>query len=188
MTQDKHGRPRGGQGHRFGLQVVIGMGAGVALGLAARAWGPNAAGEANGLALTLSLIGSSFVQLLKALVPPLVLAAIIASIGRLRDLNNAARLAGQTLVWFAITALIAVGIGIALGLVLRPGARVPADGVIRTGSTSVDEASITGESMPVVKEPGAPVFEATVNLDGVVEVVVTKTVAESTVARMISLV
>ncbi len=121
MTQDKDGRPRGGQGHRFGLQVVIGMGAGVALGLAARAWGPNAAGEANGLALTLSLIGSSFVQLLKALVPPLVLAAIIASIGRLRDLNNAARLAGQTLVWFAITALIAVGIGIALGLVLRPG-------------------------------------------------------------------
>jgi Na+/H+-dicarboxylate symporter len=70
----------------------------------------------------LALIGSSFVQLLKALVPPLVLAAIIASIGRLRDLNNAARLAGQTLVWFAITALIAVGIGIAIGLVLRPGA------------------------------------------------------------------
>lgn len=73
-------------------------------------------------------------------------------------------------------------------VVLRPGARVPADGLILNGSTSIDEASITGESMPVAKEPGAKVFEATVNFDGVVEVIVTKTVAESTVARMISLV
>lgn len=73
-------------------------------------------------------------------------------------------------------------------VVLRPGARVPTDGVLLNGSTSVDEASITGESMPVAKDSGAPVYEATVNLDGVVDVVVTKTVAESTVARMISLV
>lgn len=73
-------------------------------------------------------------------------------------------------------------------VVLRPGARVPADGVISSGYSSVDEASITGESMPVTKDAGDLVFEATVNLDGVVEVVVTKTVAESTVARMISLV
>ncbi len=73
-------------------------------------------------------------------------------------------------------------------VVLRPGARVPADGVIIHGSSSVDEANITGESMPVAKAPGDLVFEATVNLDGVVDVSVTKTVAESTVARMISLV
>ena len=73
-------------------------------------------------------------------------------------------------------------------VVLRPGARVPADGVIVSGRGSLDEANITGESMPVAKEPGALVFEATVNLDGVLEVAVTKTVAESTVARMIALV
>lgn len=73
-------------------------------------------------------------------------------------------------------------------VVLRPGARVPADGVIHNGFTSIDEASITGESMPVAKESGSPVFEATVNLDGVVEFLVQKTVAESTVARMIALV
>lgn len=73
-------------------------------------------------------------------------------------------------------------------VVLRPGARVPADGVVLNGYTSIDESSITGESMPVAKESGAPVFEATVNLDGVVECVVRKTVAESTVARMIALV
>jgi Cd2+/Zn2+-exporting ATPase len=72
--------------------------------------------------------------------------------------------------------------------VLRPGARVPADGVIVAGRGSVDEANITGESLPVAKEPGAQVFEATVNLDGAIEVAVTKTVAESTVARMIALV
>ncbi len=73
-------------------------------------------------------------------------------------------------------------------VVLRPGARVPADGVIASGRGSLDEASITGESMPVAKEPGAPVFEATVNIDGVLEVAVTKTIAESTVSRMIALV
>src|SRR5690606_36284611 len=73
-------------------------------------------------------------------------------------------------------------------IVLRPGARVPSDGVIVSGRGSLDESSITGESMPVSKEPAAQVFEATFNLDGVLEVVVTKTVEESTVARMIALV
>lgn len=73
-------------------------------------------------------------------------------------------------------------------VVLRPGARVPADGVIISGRGSLDEANITGESVPVSKDPGDQVFEATVNLDGVLEVAVTKTVGESTVARMIALV
>ncbi len=73
-------------------------------------------------------------------------------------------------------------------VVLRPGARVPADAVIISGRGSLDEANITGESMPVAKEPGAQIFEATVNIDGVLEATVTKTVAESTVARMIALV
>ena len=73
-------------------------------------------------------------------------------------------------------------------VVLRPGARVPADGVIVSGRSSLDEANITGESMPVAKQPGAQVFEATVNIDGVLDVVVTKTVEDSTVARMIALV
>lgn len=118
MTSSSSRRAAGG---RFGLQVVVGMGVGLALGFVARAIGTDAAGTPNALSVTLALVGSSFVQLLKALVAPLVLAAIMASIGRLRDLNNAARLAGQTLLWFAITAVIAVSIGIALGLVLRPG-------------------------------------------------------------------
>src|SRR5690606_18451180 len=73
-------------------------------------------------------------------------------------------------------------------VVLRPGVRVPADGVIVGGRGSLDEANITGESMPVAKESGGQVFEATVNLDGVLEVRVTKTIEDSTVARMIALV
>ncbi|WP_245958347.1 heavy metal translocating P-type ATPase [Pelagibacterium sediminicola] len=73
-------------------------------------------------------------------------------------------------------------------VVLRPGARVPADAAIVSGRGSLDEANITGESMPVAKEPGAQIFEATVNIDGVLEAKVIKTIAESTVARMIALV
>ncbi|MGV2981507.1 heavy metal translocating P-type ATPase [Camelimonas sp. ID_303_24] len=73
-------------------------------------------------------------------------------------------------------------------VILRPGARVPADGVIAHGRGGIDEANITGESMPVSKEPGQQVFEATINLDGVLEVVVSRTVANSTIARMIRLV
>ncbi len=73
-------------------------------------------------------------------------------------------------------------------VVLRPGARVPTDGAIIEGSGALDESTITGESMPVRKERGDPVFEATVNLDGVIEARVSRTVEQSTVARMIALV
>jgi len=73
-------------------------------------------------------------------------------------------------------------------VVLRPGARVPVDGVIVLGSGSLDESTITGESMPVHKAPGGKVFEATVNLEAVMEVSVTRGTADSTVARMITLV
>lgn len=73
-------------------------------------------------------------------------------------------------------------------VVLRPGARVPVDGVITTGEGAIDEATITGESMPVHKGPGAKVHEATVNLNGVLDMRVTRTTAQSTVARMIALV
>ena len=105
----------------FGRKVLIGIGIGLALGLVARAIGPAADGAPNGLAQVLALVGSSFVQLLKVLVPPLIFAAIVASVARLRTLNNAARLAGQTLLWFALTALAAVLTGLALGLLLQPG-------------------------------------------------------------------
>lgn len=105
----------------FGYQVIGGLVLGVLLGLLARAIGPVSDGTPNWLASTLNTIGTLFVTLLKAAVVPLVFTAIVASIANLRKVTNAARLAGQTILWFAITALIAVTIGIALGLILKPG-------------------------------------------------------------------
>jgi Na+/H+-dicarboxylate symporter len=111
----------------FGVQVLIGLVLGVVLGLVARAIGPDAVDAATGeldpnwLTETLTTVGTIFVTLLKAVVPPLVFLAIVASIANLREVTGAARLAWKTLAWFAITALVAVSIGIVLGLVLQPG-------------------------------------------------------------------
>ncbi len=110
----------------FGVQVLIGLVLGVALGLLARSLGGTEA-DPNALTTTLSTIGSTFVQLLLAIVPPLVFLAIVASVANLAAVTNAARLAGQTLLWFAITALVSVGIGIGLGLLTNPGLRSSAD-------------------------------------------------------------
>ncbi|MEE1650683.1 dicarboxylate/amino acid:cation symporter [Brachybacterium sp. J144] len=111
----------------FGWQVLAGLVLGVILGLTAAAIGPVAPTDsnpdgANWLAVTLDTIGTIFVTLLKALVPPLIFLAIVTSIANLRNVTNAARLAWKTLLWFAITSLIAVSIGIALGAITSPGA------------------------------------------------------------------
>lgn len=106
----------------FGLQIGLAMLLGLVVGLVGRALP-----DGNGLVTTLDLIGSSFVQLLKVLVPPLVFASIVASIGNLRQLANASRLVTQTLIWFGLTALIAVTIGIALALAIQPGVGAAAD-------------------------------------------------------------
>ena len=100
----------------FSVQVLIGMALGLLLGFVARTEGAD-----SWLAIVLSTVGQIFVQLLKALVVPLVFTAIVSSIAALRDLNGAGRLVSRTLLWFAITALIAVSIGIALGLIIQPG-------------------------------------------------------------------
>jgi Na+/H+-dicarboxylate symporter len=105
----------------YAAQVFIGLGLGVVLGLVARSIGEVGNGDPNWLTSTLTTIGSTFVSLLRVIVVPLIVTAVIASIANLRNVSNAARLAGRTLLWFAITALIAVVIGIALGLIFRPG-------------------------------------------------------------------
>jgi Na+/H+-dicarboxylate symporter len=106
----------------FGVQVLAGLVLGVGVGLIAKSIGALPSGDPNWLTSTLTTIGNVFVNLLKAIVVPLIVTAVIASIANLRGVKNAARLAGKTLLWFAITALIAVLIGIALGLIFRPGA------------------------------------------------------------------
>ena len=73
-------------------------------------------------------------------------------------------------------------------VMVRPGERIPGDGVIRDGHSNLDEASVTGEAMPVGKGAGDKVFEATVNGQGILEIEVVRAAAESTVARMIEMV
>jgi heavy metal translocating P-type ATPase len=73
-------------------------------------------------------------------------------------------------------------------VVIRPGSRMPVDGTILSGEGAINESTVTGESVPVVKGPGSSVFEATVNLDSVLDLRVDRSASESTVARMIQLV
>jgi Na+/H+-dicarboxylate symporter len=116
----------------FAVQVLLALVLGVALGLVARDLGPVADGTPNWLTSTLATIGTTFVTLLKVLVPPLIVTAVIVSIANLKQVSNAARLAGQTLLWFAITALIAVSIGITLGLLTEPGRNSSVDAGTQT--------------------------------------------------------
>lgn len=73
-------------------------------------------------------------------------------------------------------------------VLVRPGDRVSADGVIIQGSSSLDESPVTGESVPCAKTTGDHVFAGSINVDGVLEVRVEKTAADNTIARIIQLV
>ena len=72
--------------------------------------------------------------------------------------------------------------------VVRPGERIPLDGTIRNGTSSVDQAPITGESVPVAKTAGAEVFAGTINGEGLLEVESTKRASDTTLAHIIRLV
>ena len=67
---------------------------------------------------------------------------------------------------------------------IRPGDNIPADGNVRKGMSSVNEATITGESLPVDKVPGTQVFAGTNNLTGVLDMVVTKTGKDTTLGKV----
>ncbi|MFI0608445.1 MAG: heavy metal translocating P-type ATPase [Anaerolineae bacterium] len=67
---------------------------------------------------------------------------------------------------------------------ILPGERAPLDGVVVGGISSMNQAPITGESMPVSKEPGDPVFAGTINTDGSLDIRVTAVAGETTLARI----
>jgi Cu+-exporting ATPase len=73
-------------------------------------------------------------------------------------------------------------------VVVRPGERVPVDGKILEGSSSVDESLITGESLPVAKQPGDKVTGGAINVDGLLVIETTAVGAETTLSRIIRLV
>lgn len=100
----------------FWAQILGGLVLGVLLGWLARSQ------QIDWLVTTLEQVGGVFIGLLKLAVAPLVFFAILVSITNLRKVNNAARLASRTLLWFMITSLIAVAIGLVIGLVTNPGA------------------------------------------------------------------
>ena len=70
-------------------------------------------------------------------------------------------------------------------VLVKPGARVPADGMVTQGESSVNEAMLTGESLPVEKTAGSEVIGGSVNLNGALYVQVTRTGEDTTLARII---
>ena len=79
-------------------------------------------------------------------------------------------------------------VGLEATVLVKNGERVPLDGVISAGRSAVNQAPITGESVPVEKEPGDTVFAGTINGEGSLEIRVTKAAGDTTLARIIRLV
>ena len=73
-------------------------------------------------------------------------------------------------------------------VMVRAGDRVPSDGVVVEGQSEVDEAPVTGESVPVPKGPGSAVYAGSINAQGTLQVEITSTAADNTLARIIHLV
>jgi len=73
-------------------------------------------------------------------------------------------------------------------ILIRPGERIPMDGLVLTGASAVNQAPITGESVPVDKDPGQEVYAGTVNGQGALTVRVNRLAADTTIARIIKMV
>jgi Cd2+/Zn2+-exporting ATPase len=73
-------------------------------------------------------------------------------------------------------------------VLIRPGERIPADGTVDQGESAVDQAPITGESMPVSKHPGDEVYAATINTTGALQVRVSRISRESMLSRIVAIV
>ena len=70
----------------------------------------------------------------------------------------------------------------------KPGEKIPVDGEITSGLTAIDEAMLTGESMPVEKQPGDPVYTASINGTGAFQFRATKVGKDTALAQIIKLV
>jgi P-type Cu+ transporter len=84
-----------------------------------------------------------------------------------------------------VTSIAAATLGLGDIVVIKPGARVPVDGIVAAGHSFVDQAAITGESLPVEKVPGANVFAGTINQSGALEVRTTGIGRDTTFAKIV---
>ena len=73
-------------------------------------------------------------------------------------------------------------------MLIKPGERIPADGIVEDGSSSIDESAITGESIPIDKQKGDQVIGATINENGLLKVRATKVGQDTVLAQIITLV
>ncbi|HEX21635.1 MAG TPA: cation-transporting P-type ATPase, partial [Actinobacteria bacterium] len=73
-------------------------------------------------------------------------------------------------------------------VIVKPGEKIPVDGMVAAGSSTVDQSPITGESMPITKKSGDKVYAATINQRGALEIKVTKLAKDSTLSKIIHLV
>ncbi|MFE1310505.1 heavy metal translocating P-type ATPase [Streptomyces sp. NPDC058755] len=73
-------------------------------------------------------------------------------------------------------------------LLVRPGAKIAVDGLVEEGASEVDESMVTGESLPVHKDPGSPVVGATINANGTLRVRATKVGSDTALAQIVKLV
>ena len=79
-------------------------------------------------------------------------------------------------------------VGVGETLLVKPGARIPLDGVVTQGDSSADEAMLTGESMPVLKTVGSEVIGGSINLNGVIYVKVTRVGGDTALSKIIKFV
>ncbi|QWF79360.1 dicarboxylate/amino acid:cation symporter [Amycolatopsis sp. CA-230715] len=121
----------------FAAAVIGALVVGVLLGILARTT------ETTWLSDTLDTIGSTFTRLLQIAVIPLVFTAIVVGINSLRKLGGgrtAARLGGKTVLWFGITSLIAVAIGLVVGTIFNPGSGGLGAGIAATAKNTAKAA------------------------------------------------
>ena len=145
-------------------------------------------------AVTLGFSGMPLWEELSTLVTIMLLGhwiemrSIIQAQGALKELakllpDTAVRVTGEQLEEIRVDELRAGDV-----VIVRPGARIPADGVVRDGSSTVDESMLTGESRPVEKKPADKVIAGTVNASGVLQAEVTAIGDQTALAGIMRLV
>ncbi len=166
---------------RLGMMTLVGLAITVAYGYST--------------AVALGLSGMSLFQELALLVNVMLLGQWIegrALVGASRDLNALVRLMPDEAHLIgsngSLTDVPAADLLPGAWVLVRPGEKVPVDGVVRAGESEVDEALLTGESAPVHKVPGDPVLGGTVNGDGSLTVEALHTGDETYLAQILSLV